>query len=36
VQEVEGLIERIARAWSRDRLEQAASEMSDMQAGKTA
>ena len=37
IQREEGeIFPRIARAWSRDRLEQAGAEMSDMQAGKTA
>jgi len=37
IQREEGeIFPRIARAWSRDRLEQAGTEMSDMQAGKTA
>ena len=37
IQQEEGeIFPRIARAWSRDRLEQAGTEMSDMQAGKTA
>jgi iron-sulfur cluster repair protein YtfE (RIC family) len=37
IQQEEGeIFPRIARAWSRDRLEQAGAEMSDIQAGKTA
>jgi len=37
IQREEGeIFPRIARAWSRDRLEQAGTEMSGMQAGKTA